>query len=280
MAIDVILKIFKNHPRLVLYLDLIKFVLKNNIFSFSGKIYHQLCGIAMGTTMAPALASIVVAHFEEQYLAKLQQQPLLWKRYIDDILTIWPYSKKEFLEFVHNLNLVHPNLRFTMEISYISIVFLDLTISKGISFLRTGLLSTSIYFKHTNTFSYLHGSSYISKHVLKGIAVGEMIRTLRNTSCPGYFGMIKRVLVKNFYRRGFPKTAIQAAKKIGFGMREQYLAHSDRKSKLRPIPVRTKYCNYVPSFGIIFRTAWVRVLDDPVLSHYFPVPFFGCNGKS
>ena len=50
MTIDVILKIFENHLRLVLYLDLIKFVLKNNIFSFSGNIYHQLCGIAMGTT--------------------------------------------------------------------------------------------------------------------------------------------------------------------------------------------------------------------------------------
>ena len=68
MAIDVFLKIFANHCRLVLYLDLLKFVLKNNIFQFSGRIYHQLCGIAMGTTMAPALASIVVAHFEEEYL--------------------------------------------------------------------------------------------------------------------------------------------------------------------------------------------------------------------
>ena len=89
----------------------------------------------MGATMAPTLASIVVAHYEEQHLATLQQQPLLEKRYIDDVLTIWLYSKKEFLEFFHNLNLVHPNLKFTMEISYISIVLLDLTISKGIDFL-------------------------------------------------------------------------------------------------------------------------------------------------
>ena len=274
MAIDVLLKIFANHPRLVLYLDLVKFVLQNNIFQFSGRIYHQLCGIAMGTTMEPALASIVVAHYEEKYLAKLQQQPLVWKRYIDDVFTIWPYSKEGFMEFFNGLNLVHSKLRFTMEISYVSIQFLDLTISKGVSFLRTGLLSTSVFFKHTNTFSYLHGCSYISRHVLKGIAVGEMVRTLRNTSCPGYFRTVKRILIKNFYRRGFPKMAIQAAKRVSFGMRERYLAPLDHKFLSRPIPMRTKYCNYVPAVGIIFRTAWSRVLDDPVLSHYFPTAPF------
>ena len=57
-------------------------------------------------------------------------------------------------------------------------------------------------------------------------------------------------------------------------MSERYLVPSDRKFVLRPIPVRTKYCNYVPSVGVIFRAAWWRVLDDPVLSYYFPsAPF-------
>ena len=93
MAIEVMLKFFSKHPRLVLYLDLLKYVLKNNIFQFNGKIYHHICGIAMGTTMAPALASIVLAHYEEEYLSKLQLKPLLWRRYIDDILVVWPHSR-------------------------------------------------------------------------------------------------------------------------------------------------------------------------------------------
>ena len=73
----------------------------------------------MGTTMALAFASIVVAHYEEEYLAKLHQQPLVWKRYtcIDDVLTIWPHSKEDFIRFFHGLNFVHSNLRFTLEIS-------------------------------------------------------------------------------------------------------------------------------------------------------------------
>ena len=39
MAIEVFLKIFSNHPRLVLFLDPLKYVLKNNIFQFNWKIY-------------------------------------------------------------------------------------------------------------------------------------------------------------------------------------------------------------------------------------------------
>ena len=54
----------------------------------------------MGTTMAPALASIVVAHYEEEYLDKVSRQPIVWKRYIDDILVVWPYSKEDFLVFL------------------------------------------------------------------------------------------------------------------------------------------------------------------------------------
>ena len=57
-------------------------------------------------------------------------------------------------------------------------------------------------------------------------------------------------------------------------MREQYLEPSDRRTLLHPIPIRTKFFIYTPSVGIIFRTAWLRVLDDPVLSHLFPTALF------
>ena len=99
----------------------------NNVFQFNGSIYHQVGGIAMGTRMAPALASIVIAYYEEEYLQSLQQQPLLWRHCIDDILTIWPYLKGDFLKFFKGLNLAHPILKFTIELSYISVKFLDLT---------------------------------------------------------------------------------------------------------------------------------------------------------
>ena len=61
---------FRAHPKFVFYLDLLKFVLSNNVFQFDGRFFSQRCGIAMGTKLAPALATIVVADFEEKYLAE------------------------------------------------------------------------------------------------------------------------------------------------------------------------------------------------------------------
>ena len=109
--------------------------------------------------------------------------------------------------------------------------------------------------------------------------MGEIVRALRNTSCPEYFKMIKRILIKHFYRRRFPKKAIQAAKDIQFGMRNDYLEAPKRRSLVSPIPIRTKFYNYLPSVGIIFRMAWLRVRDDAVLSQLFPTAPFPvwCN---
>ena len=59
-----------------------------------------------------------------------------------------------------------------MEISYVSIQFLDLTITKGFSFHRLVYYSLVVIL-YTNTVSYLHilGSLYIhvARHILKGI---------------------------------------------------------------------------------------------------------------
>ena len=161
-----------------------------------------------------------------------------------------------------------------MEISYIFIQFLDLMVSKGFDFLQTGLLSTSMYFKTTNTFSYLHADSFIAKHVLKRIAVGEIVRAFRKTSCPGYFRLIKRILIRNFYRRNFPNKAIRAAERIKFEERQYYIESSKQKTLPRPMPVQKKFYNFIPSIGIMFRTAWSRAMDDPILSYYVPTAPF------
>ena len=51
--------------------------------------------------------------------------------------------------------------------------------------------------------------------------------------------------------------------------RQYYLESSKQRTLPRPMPVRTKFYNFMPSIGIIFRTAWSRAMDDPILSYYF-----------
>ena len=54
-------------------------MLKNNVFSFDGRIFTQKCGIAMGMKLALALATIVVTDFEEKFLKETPEKPLLWR---------------------------------------------------------------------------------------------------------------------------------------------------------------------------------------------------------
>ena len=58
----------------------------------------------MGMMMVSVLVSIVVAHYENKYLKQLHHKPLVWKRYIDDVLTIWLYLKHEFQNFLTSFN--------------------------------------------------------------------------------------------------------------------------------------------------------------------------------
>ena len=90
--------------------DLLDIVIKQNYFQFADKMYHQVQGTAMGTKMAPSYANIFMAELEEQLLANYPIEPALWKRFIDDILCIWPGPTSEFKEFLKYLNEAHPTI--------------------------------------------------------------------------------------------------------------------------------------------------------------------------
>ena len=69
-------------------IELLELVLTNNHFEFNGEFYHQLSGTAMGTKLAPSYANLFMTKFEDKYVYTYPLQPLLWKRYIDDIFLV------------------------------------------------------------------------------------------------------------------------------------------------------------------------------------------------
>ena len=75
--------------------QLFDIVLRCNVFSFNGQIYQQIQGTAMGTKMAPSYANLFMDRFERAFLAQEPILPLVWKRYIDDILCIWMGTRSE-----------------------------------------------------------------------------------------------------------------------------------------------------------------------------------------
>ena len=49
--------------------------------------------------MAPSYANLFMDRFERAFLAQEPIQPLIWKRYIDDILCVWTGTRSELEGF-------------------------------------------------------------------------------------------------------------------------------------------------------------------------------------
>ena len=89
----------------------------------------------MGTKLAPSYANLFMTKFEEKYVYTYPLQPKLWKRFIDDIFMIWPHGMDSLLEFINHLNIVHPTIKFTSDIS-------DTNIFSGLNNVHTTVTTT------------------------------------------------------------------------------------------------------------------------------------------
>ena len=114
----------------------LKLILQENYFQFNERDYLQTQGTAMGTIMAVAFANIFMAEIETQIVDKSAHKPLVWKRYIDDIISLWQTNRGTVDQFIKQTNKHHPTIKFTAEISCTETTFLDTVIYKGIRFNR------------------------------------------------------------------------------------------------------------------------------------------------
>ena len=144
------IKIKRNQLKKLLYL-----CTKNVHFTFDGKMYLQIDGVAMGSPLGPVLANIFMVEFERTIVPSLQDSVKLWRRYVDDTFAF--VRKEDVDKVLHKLNGYHQNISFTYETeSNASISFLDIKVHRQ----EDGTFETSVYRKPTNTDLYLHWQSY------------------------------------------------------------------------------------------------------------------------
>ena len=67
---------------------LLEFCLNCTYFMFQGKYYEQLEGAAMGSPISHIVANLHMENFEVEAITSAQHPLYLWKRYVDDTLTI------------------------------------------------------------------------------------------------------------------------------------------------------------------------------------------------
>ena len=112
---------------------------------------------------------------ETRLISQSPTKPLVWKRYIDDVFSLWDINKEEIGSFIELANNHHPTIKFTADISETEITFLDTCIYKGDRFKKESILDVKTHFKPTETFQYTHFSSCHPSGVKKGFIKGEAL---------------------------------------------------------------------------------------------------------
>ena len=186
----------------------------------------------MGIPVAPTLANLFMAKVEADAITSwLGTQPLVWLRFIDDILIIMESTQEELHRFVSHCNSRMGSINYTAEVSSTCVDFLDLTIFKGPRYQATGILDIRPFSKAIDPHSYLHYSSAHHCSIKKGVVRGEFIRTLRRSSSAQIYAESAQELTGWFTRRGYPINLIkETTNDLTFRERGKYLEQKDNKT--------------------------------------------------
>ena len=157
-------------------------ILTENSFEFNEKNYLQTHGVAMGTKPAVSFANIFMAEIEKNVMQQNNTKPREWKRYIDDVFSLWDCNRNEVERFIEQANTFHPTIKFTAEISENEIIFLDTVVFKGERFIKESILDIKTHYKPTETFQYTHFTLCHPPGVKRGFIKGEAIKLLRTNS--------------------------------------------------------------------------------------------------
>ena len=214
---------------------LIKTILENNYFEFTGKYYKQTLGCSMGSPLSPELADMrmykitdyIMAHFERA------NQVIFHGRYRDDGFIIFDGTQEQILQFFNIGNTCHTHLKFTFEISDTAINFLDTTVYKGLRFKNRNTLDIKSYIKETNNFQYRHRDSAHSQAVFKGFIKGECIRHIRNTSDETLCNDILLNFKTHLHKRGYSDIEIDPIIEQTKTIKRTTIVH-DIKTKSKP----------------------------------------------
>ena len=91
-------------------------------------------------------AILFMADLEENLFETFEKKTMIWWRYIDNIFFIWEHGEESPRDFIDQVNLFHPTIKFNAEYSKEEVNFLYLNIK-----LIDGELKTDFFVESTNT---------------------------------------------------------------------------------------------------------------------------------
>ena len=157
---------------------ILELILKRNCFEFNGRFYTQTYGASQGNICSPEISDLVMHVLETEFILP-DKNILFYRRYRDDILMFYNGPRPELEGLMSKMNIVHPTLKFTFDVSDTIVTYLDLQIYKGDRFKSTGKLDHRVNTKKTDTHQWLSPNSAHCPSVFNAMIKGESIRYLR-----------------------------------------------------------------------------------------------------
>lgn len=225
------------HPYII---KLMKLVLENNDFEFNNQLYLQKHGTCMGTRFSPGYANVFLAVWEATHLPKCEKQPTAYYRYLDDIFLVWNHTREDFLEFHNTLNNANKHIKLKYDIQENNLEFLDVLVTKA----QKGdqyYLSTSVFFKKTDSHALLNALSYHPPHTFPGIIKSQFIRFIRICSDHSSYLKACQTLLDTLPKRGYDRKMLQNK------IQEVYREYNTNQSINGIISCRKKTCKICPT---------------------------------
>ncbi len=196
-----------NHPLINFILTGLRIVLEYNFFTFGDSNWKQLRGLAMGTSVAPVLATLYLGYYEENKILPLCKRSLrLYRRYLDDILLVWrpdPTNAFMFNRFCAILRQT-PGLTWKHEKHDDNATFLDLCIFRnGVKY------ATRTHQKALNLYLYPTFNSAHAPAVKKGMIYGLLKKYKAQNTLPEDFKVLCQALFQRFLVRGYRYATLQ-----------------------------------------------------------------------
>ena len=169
-------------------------------------------------------------------------------------MIFWTHGQEKLKVFLEDLNKLHPNVKFTSDLSEENVAFLDLKLTQG-------KIETDLHVKFMDRYQYLYYTSSHLEHTKWFIVFSQSLRVSRACSQAEDFRKDTTEMRSWFYKRGYAK---------GLGEKEmgkvKFSAYTRRKKReKKEIPFVITYHWSLNNIGrIINQNLYVLYMNEEI----------------
>lgn len=211
LALEVVAKQWekiKNHTSLPkeYFMEATTTCLTSTYFRYGKDYYEQTSGLPMGGPLSSTVANLVLEELEESCLKQCHFPVSLYKRYVDDIITIIPKGQEKDMQDIFNS--FNEKIKFTIEKEKGGVIdFLDVKLIR-----REDHITTQWHIKPTSSGRYLNFKSSAPKRYKENVVKNLTTRAITFTNPrdrPQHLQNVKTLLKDNGYPDNFVNNIIK-----------------------------------------------------------------------